>query len=146
VLDEPANGLDPAGMRELRELFRSLAGKGVTVFLSSHLLHEVEALCDRVAIVKQGRIIAQGAVGNLLQTREGRVVVHTADPQRSASILRALPGAEQVGVFADRVEVRGLSSEVIMYNLVQAGVTPREVSVARPDLEQIFLALTADAQ
>jgi ABC-2 type transport system ATP-binding protein len=144
VLDEPANGLDPAGIHEMRLLLRSLAERGTTIFLSSHLLHEVELLCDRVAVVKRGRIIAEGAVSELLRRSADHVTVVTADPERTAAILRELPGAGAITVLPDRVEVRGLSSEVIMYNLVNAGITPREVSVARPDLEAIFLELTGD--
>lgn len=69
VLDEPSNGMDPAGMRDLRGLLRALADEGVTVFLSSHLLHEVEQLCDRVAVMAQGRLVAQGAVATLLRSQ-----------------------------------------------------------------------------
>lgn len=66
ILDEPTNGLDPAGMREVRTLIRQLADDGVTIFLSSHLLHEVEQVCDRIAVIRQGQIVAQGAVDELL--------------------------------------------------------------------------------
>ncbi len=67
VLDEPTNGLDPIGMKEIREMLRTLADEGVTIFLSSHLLHEVEQICDRVAILDHGRILAEGEVSHLLQ-------------------------------------------------------------------------------
>jgi ABC-type multidrug transport system ATPase subunit len=66
LLDEPTNGLDPAGMREIRELLRQLAGDGITIFLSSHLLHEVEQICDRIGVIHHGRLIADGPVSELL--------------------------------------------------------------------------------
>lgn len=66
ILDEPTNGLDPAGMREVRTLIRHLADEGITIFLSSHLLHEVEQVCDRIAVINKGQIVAQGAVNELL--------------------------------------------------------------------------------
>ncbi|NPA26931.1 MAG: ABC transporter ATP-binding protein [Chloroflexi bacterium] len=69
ILDEPTNGLDPIGMAEMRRLLRELAAQGVTIFLSSHLLHEVEQICDRVAILHRGRIVAQGPVAELLAQR-----------------------------------------------------------------------------
>ena len=66
ILDEPANGLDPAGIREIRELLRALAGEGMSVFVSSHLLAEVQLMCDRVAIIHKGRVLKEGAVHDLL--------------------------------------------------------------------------------
>ncbi len=89
-LDEPTNGLDPAGMAEVRELIRHLSTEGRTVLLSSHLLHEVEQVCDRVAILSRGRLIAQGAIRDLLQQR-GAVRFSTTDDTRAAAIVSALP-------------------------------------------------------
>jgi ABC-type multidrug transport system ATPase subunit len=145
ILDEPTNGMDPAGMHELRTLFRSLAEQGVTVFLSSHQLHEVELICDRVAVVRQGRLIAQGTVADLLSGTNESIRITTADPQRTAQILHSLAAAHDIQVVADSVEVRGVSSEVILYNLVNQGITPKEVAVSRPDLESVFLELTQKA-
>ena len=71
ILDEPTNGLDPAGMREIREIIRSLAEDGTTVFLSSHLLHEVEQVCDEIAVINKGELVVQGAVDELLAQAEG---------------------------------------------------------------------------
>jgi ABC-2 type transport system ATP-binding protein len=145
ILDEPANGLDPAGIHELRTLFRALAERGATIVLSSHLLHEVELICDRIAVVHHGRVIAQGTVAELLGGASEMVRVTTADPERTARVLRALPGAHDVVVSAGQVEVRGVTSEVVMYHLVQQDITPHEVAVARPDLETVFLNLTQSA-
>ena len=145
ILDEPTNGMDPAGMHEIRALLRSLADQGVTIFFSSHLLHEVELLCDHVAVIQRGKVIAQGAVGDLLSGTKESVHITTADLERTAQVLRALPGAQDILVNTDYVEVKGVSSEVVLYNLVNNGVTPREVAVTHPDLESVFLELTQKA-
>jgi len=145
ILDEPTNGMDPAGMHEVRALLRSLADQGVTIFFSSHLLHEVELLCDRVAVIQRGKVIAQGAVADLLSGTKESVHITTADLERTAQVLRSLPGAQDILVTTDYVEVKGVSSEVVLYNLVNNGVTPREVAVTHPDLESVFLELTQKA-
>lgn len=145
ILDEPTNGMDPAGMHEIRALLRSLADQGATIFFSSHLLHEVELLCDRVAVIQRGKVIAQGAVGDLLSGTKESVHITTADLERTAQVLRALPGAQDILVNTNYVEVKGVSSEVVLYNLVNNGVTPREVAVTHPDLESVFLELTQKA-
>ncbi len=86
ILDEPANGLDPAGIREIRELLRRLAGDGMSVFVSSHLLAEIELICDRVAIIHHGRIHAEGTVRELISS--GREMeLRVGDPDRAASLL-----------------------------------------------------------
>jgi ABC-2 type transport system ATP-binding protein len=148
ILDEPTNGMDPAGIHEVRGLLRGLASRGVTVFLSSHLLHEVELLCDRVAVVHYGQVIAQGAVADLLGAAAATwsgVSITTSEPERTAQVLRGLPGAHDIQVSGARVEVQGLASEAALGALVAAGLTPREVAVSRPDLERVFLALTQKA-
>jgi ABC-2 type transport system ATP-binding protein len=89
ILDEPANGLDPAGIKEVRELLRSLAAEGRTVFLSSHILSEVQAVCDRVAIVARGRTIATGSVRQVLaRGRPTGLVVRLDELERGAEVLR----------------------------------------------------------
>ena len=106
ILDEPTNGMDPAGMQEVRLLLRSLAEQGVTIFLSSHLLHEMELLCDRVAVIQHGRILTQGAVSELLSTRDvvhklidvidkaarGEAVLH---PRVASRVVQELRGAKK---------------------------------------------------
>jgi len=92
VLDEPTNGLDPAGMREVRELIRSLADEGITVFLSSHLLHEVEQVCDRIAVIHQGGIVTEGSVEALLSQPEPVVRLRVPEPDAAATTLQSLPG------------------------------------------------------
>lgn len=145
ILDEPTNGMDPAGMHEIRTLLRSLAAQGVTVFLSSHLLHEIELICDRVAVVQQGSVIAQGTVADLLGSSKECIHITTPDPERTAQVLRSLPEVHNVDIGTSYVEVQGVSSDVVMYHLVHQGITPKEVTVSRPDLESVFLELTHKA-
>jgi ABC-2 type transport system ATP-binding protein len=100
ILDEPTNGLDPAGQLEIRELIRTLAHAGRTIFLSSHMLHEIEQICDRVAILKQGKLIAQGGVAELLRRGRGVQVRISGDPAAALELLRAQPwvgGVRQSG-------------------------------------------------
>lgn len=141
ILDEPTNGMDPAGMQEVRLLLRRLSKQGITVFLSSHLLHEMELLCDRVAVIRQGQIVAQGKVADLLPKQEV-IQVRTAIPQQTVQALQELPGAKHIQSNPEYIEVQGVPSEQIMAFLVTRGLTPQEVTVNRPDLESAFLELT----
>ena len=93
ILDEPTNGLDPAGMREVRTLIRQLADDGITIFLSSHLLHEVEQVCDRIAVINKGQIVAQGAVADLLNQQGQTVRLKVTDPAQAEKLLATLPEA-----------------------------------------------------
>jgi ABC-type multidrug transport system ATPase subunit len=141
ILDEPTNGLDPAGMREVRDLIGSLAAQGVTVFLSSHLLHEVEQICDRVAVLNRGKVVAQGAVGELL-SKEPVLRVRVASPQAAVEALRSLPGISHLSANGAYVEVRGPQPEAVIAHLVGCGLAPKEAREERPDLENLFLKLT----
>jgi ABC-type multidrug transport system ATPase subunit len=141
ILDEPTNGMDPAGMQEIRTLLRSLSEQGTTIFLSSHLLHEMELVCDRVAVIQRGLIIAQGVVSELLKTDEV-IRIRTSHPEQTATALASLTGATHIQKKAEEVEVQGISSEQVLSFLVTQGLTPREVSIDRPDLESVFLELT----
>ncbi|GAB4250735.1 MAG: ABC transporter ATP-binding protein [Thermoleophilia bacterium] len=141
ILDEPTNGLDPAGMREIRDLVRRLAGEGVTVFLSSHLLHEVEQVCDRVTVLSRGRAVAQGRVAELLGGREV-VRLKVADPREAAALLAELPEAADIRPNGHWVEVEGIPSERLIVHLVERGLVPSEVHAGRADLESVFLSLT----
>ena len=90
-LDEPTNGMDPAGMAEVRDLIRSLGTGGRTVLLSSHLLYEVEQVCDSVAILSKGKLIAQGKVSDLVHSRGGeRVRLRTTDNAKAVEVLSSL--------------------------------------------------------
>lgn len=142
IMDEPTNGLDPAGMRQVRVLLRSLASSGTTVFLSSHLLREVEQVCDRVAVLSEGRLVAEGTVEDLLRTRT-EVRVRITTPVEAAALLRTMDEVRKVDVESEILYVHGLSSEAIIKALVHAGLVPNEVNPVSTDLEETFLALTS---
>jgi len=143
VLDEPTNGLDPHGMREIRDLLVELVRGGATVFLSSHLLAEVELVCTRAAIVDRGRLVAQDRVDALLGPT-GRVLVTTPDVGAAADLAAALPGVRLGERGGDRLAVHldGTAPEVLNRRLVDGGVRVRELVVERPTLEDVFLRLT----
>ncbi len=141
ILDEPTNGLDPAGMREVRELLRSLAADGTTVFLSSHMLHEVEHLCDRVAVLSHGAIVIEGNVADLLR-KPATVLVRVPNPERAALMLNELEGVSTAEVRGNEVAVCGVSSEEVVAFLVDRGIIPSNVSADQTDLESLFLDIT----
>jgi ABC-2 type transport system ATP-binding protein len=149
VLDEPTNGLDPQGMREIRSLVRELALDGITVFLSSHLLDEIEQVCTHAAVMAQGRLIIQGAVAELAAGARGRLVVTTPDPADAARVLKE-QGVGDVVVTEDRDRVTGEvpegDRELAELNaaLVGAGVRVRGFGVERASLEDAFVALTGE--
>jgi ABC-type multidrug transport system ATPase subunit len=143
VLDEPTNGLDPHGMREVRDLLAELVAGGTTVFLSSHLLAEVELICTRAAIVDRGRLVAQDRVEALLGPT-GRVLVTTPDVGAAADLAAALPGVRLGERGGERLAVHldGTAPEALNRRLVDGGVRVRELVVERPTLEDVFLRLT----
>ncbi|NEA68136.1 ABC transporter ATP-binding protein [Streptomyces sp. SID12488] len=149
VLDEPTNGLDPQGMREIRSLVRELALDGTTVFLSSHLLDEIEQVCTHAAVMAQGRLITQGPVAELAAGARGRLVVTTPDPADAARVLKE-QGVGDVVVTEDRDRVTGEvpdgDRELADLNaaLVGAGVRVRGFGVERASLEDAFVALTGE--
>ena len=143
MLDEPTNGMDPAGIRGFRALLRSLADDGTTVFLSSHLLAEVEQVCDEVGVLNAGRLVEQGPVGQLRTARAGvRVVVPHSDQPRARALLSRWP-VRTDGPGTLRVE-HGNGQEVNEV-LGRGGVWAAEISVERIGLEDAFLHLTTDA-
>jgi ABC-2 type transport system ATP-binding protein len=148
VLDEPANGLDPAGLKEIRDLLRSLADEGRTVFLSSHLLSEVQLICDRVAILSRGRCIAQGPVDEVLSVRGGSAFV-----VRSERIARAKAVLKQAGFPATfrgdrslRVVCQDEEPSEITRVLAKAGIFLTELRAEEISLEAVFLELTGDGE
>ncbi|MFD9870486.1 ATP-binding cassette domain-containing protein [Streptomyces niveus] len=151
VLDEPTNGLDPQGMREIRALVRELAGDGTTVFLSSHLLDEIEQVCTHAAVMARGRLLTQGTVAELAAGTRGRLAVTTPDPGDAARVLKEL-GVTDVTVAGDRVSGElpvsgdGEPAEPAELNaeLVRAGVRVRAFGVERASLEDAFVALTGE--
>ncbi|MDQ1068411.1 ABC transporter ATP-binding protein [Streptomyces canus] len=145
VLDEPTNGLDPQGMREIRSLVRELASDGTTVFLSSHLLDEIEQVCTHAAVMAQGRLITQGSVSDLAAGARGRLVVTTPDTADAARVLKE-QGVGDVVIDEDRVTSDPPEGEPAAVNaaLVTAGVRVRGFGVERASLEDAFVALTGE--
>ena len=148
VLDEPTNGMDPAGMAEVRELIRGLAGENRTVILSSHLLNEVEQVCDSVGILSHGRLIAQGDVAELLQERgQPHVRLRTTDDRKAYEILNALAWVDSVS--ADNgylvAGVDAVRSWEITAALSRNEVYVSEMTTAQMSLEQYFLDVTDEA-
>ncbi|GHD94058.1 ABC transporter ATP-binding protein [Streptomyces naganishii] len=145
VLDEPTNGLDPQGMREIRSLVRELASDGTTVFLSSHLLDEIEQVCTHAAVMARGRLIVQGPVSELAAGAHGRLVVTTPDTGEAVRVLKEQGVA---GVTADEDRVTGEPPErdlaEVNAALVTAGVRVRGFGVERASLEDAFVALTGE--
>ena len=144
-LDEPTNGLDPAGVAEVRAMIRGLGSDGHTVLLSSHLLHEVEQVCDSVAILSKGSLIAQGRVEDLLKGQDA-VRLATTDDARAAAILSALEWVDEVRTEdgALIVAAPGERSPELSAALAQDGIHVREMSSVKLSLEQYFLEVTGD--
>jgi ABC-2 type transport system ATP-binding protein len=146
VLDEPTNGLDPQGTREVRHLVASLAADGTTVLVSSHLLSEVEQMCSHVGVMREGRLVAQGTVQEVRAAGAQQVVeVATAQTELAAETLRRLGLAGIVttgtGVSAAPADV---PPEQIVAALVGAGVGVRGFAVQAPSLEDLFVSLTGE--
>jgi ABC-2 type transport system ATP-binding protein len=145
ILDEPANGLDPAGIKEVRQLLRSLADEGRTVFLSSHLLGEVQQICDHVAILSRGRCIAQGSVSEVLARGEAaRMVVKVDNLAAGLEALRAAGldaeiGADHMIVTAPPSDGAKITKALAAKRLYVSELRPVEVS-----LEDVFLELTKE--
>lgn len=145
ILDEPGNGLDAAGIREVRELIRRLGTSGVTVLLSSHQLGEVQQVCDRVAIMCHGQVIASGSVVDLLAERSsGDVRVRLADPLAGRDVLQQ--AGFTVTASEDSWRVGGVTDPAeVTRTLSQAGLYLTELSPIAADLESVFLDLTSAA-
>ena len=147
ILDEPANGLDPAGIRELRALLRSFVDEGRTVILSSHLLDEVERTCDVAAIVSRGRVVAQGPVAELAGGSAGQVVeLRVADAPGAARLLGVRADVVDVAVDGDRLVVELAAAgpdavRAVVRVLVDAGRVPHAVLPGAARLEDRVLAL-----
>jgi ABC-2 type transport system ATP-binding protein len=143
ILDEPANGLDPDGIRWLRELLRFFAAEGRTVLLSSHVLGEVAATVDDVVVISEGRLVAAAPLSDLLaQHTAERVRVRTQDASRFAVAL-AGPGVTITRDDADALTITGISQQTVAQTANNEGVVLHELTVERTSLEDLFFALTA---
>ncbi len=148
ILDEPMNGLDPAGMADMRDMIRSLVDEGRTVVLSSHLLDEVQRTCDAVAIVDRGRVIRQGSITDLLATSARDVEVECDAPDRVEPLLAGLEPVRRVTTVDERVTVelapdtdRAVVAE-INRRLVTAGLSVYHLAETQVSLESWFLSVT----
>lgn len=154
ILDEPTNGLDPQGTREVRTLVRALADGGTTVFVSSHLLAEIEQLCTHAAVMRGGRLVAQGTLDALRQRGRPTVLVVTPDPEAARAVLeraglRPEPTAAGHDAGArDATVTAGLDPSVapeqLVADLVDAGVRVRGFQLQETSLEDRFVALTGE--
>ena len=149
ILDEPTNGLDPQGMREIRRLLRRLADEGTTIFVSSHLLAEVEAMCDRVGVLAQGRLVAEGPPAQLRATGE-TLRIDVDDRAKAQAILVRIDGVELDGadVRAGSVRVRlaePATPAAVNAALVTGGVAVSALVPERASLEDVFVALVEGA-
>lgn len=156
ILDEPTNGLDPQGIKEMREFIRKLAQEGLSVFVSSHLLSEIQLMCDRVAIISHGSVIAVGEVKELIEKKASTVVWHAAPRDEAVAIIAGFPGVQlPEGEEPALAELRGTGAELgiaaemstqdipaLTRALQERQVSLYEVSIKHPTLEELFLRLT----
>jgi ABC-2 type transport system ATP-binding protein len=144
ILDEPATGLDPAGMRDMRLLIRRLAGDGITVLLSSHQLPEVQELCDRVAIVDSGRVVYEGALADLRRQGGAGYRLHTTDDERTLQIVREQPQLAHTSAGEHGVSFQGDEHAVAELSLAlgRADVGILTLTPELATLEDLFFRLT----
>jgi ABC-2 type transport system ATP-binding protein len=141
ILDEPTNGLDPAGIRDIRTMIRDLGHSGVTVLLSSHILAEVQQVCGSVSIIGNGRLLASGVVEDLVGSVSGATKVGVADPVAGAATLET--AGYRVSREGDLLHVEGAPHpSEITRTLAEVGMYVHELSPVRQDLESVFLELT----
>ena len=146
ILDEPTNGLDPAGMAEMRDLIRALGDEGRTVLLSSHLMGEIEQVCNRVGVIRRGRLVAEGTIAELRD--RDRLLVRAEPVEEARQLVARVPGVEDVTVVRGELRVDGapaVASEITR-TLVRAGVRLHELRVERASLENVFLQLTQEEE
>jgi ABC-2 type transport system ATP-binding protein len=145
ILDEPTNGLDPAGIREMRSVMRGLADRGITVLVSSHLLREIEAICDHLMMIDHGRIVFQGPIGGLLEAQNSGIVArpeHTTDLEKLLAL--CLAAGKQARIDDDVLRVSAEESWAAELNrqAFAAGITLSGLEVTRASLEEAFFAIT----
>ena len=144
LFDEPVNGLDPEGIRWIREFFRSLAKEGRTVFVSSHLMSEMAVSADQIIVIGRGKFITSGTVDDLTANATGSVFVRCADAPRLADALRGLRGVCEP-VNDNALNVSGLTSDQVGDAAMAAGIAVHELTPQRASLEDVFMNLTADS-
>lgn len=156
ILDEPTNGLDPQGIKEMREFIRKLADGGLSLFVSSHLLSEIQQMCDRVAIISHGQVIQVGEVDTLIHQAGGKVIWTVGPVELAVSLMKASPFVQDIeeleagalpatGTESKRTIVTQMNAESVpelSRNLIEAGVSLYSVEIKNPTLEDLFLSLT----
>ncbi|CAN5685051.1 ABC transporter ATP-binding protein [soil metagenome] len=144
ILDEPTNGLDPKGMAEMRDLIRSLGRGERTVLLSSHLMGEIEQICDRVGVIQNGKLVAEGPVAEL--RGEGGLLVRAEPIDKAAQVAANISGVEEVSTTDEtiRITVDPARAPEIARELVEAGVGIKEIRPAQRSLEETFFELTKE--
>lgn len=140
ILDEPTNGMDPPGMIEIRELIKDLAKQGITILLSSHLLHEIEQICNRVAVFNKGKVIAEGTIQEL-QGNKNNVHIQTTHVEKTLQFLAGIREIAYSKHHNDTIEVQGISSEQLIESLVKHNLTPQQIYLKGNSLEDLFLQL-----
>jgi ABC-2 type transport system ATP-binding protein len=150
ILDEPANGLDPAGIHEFRAMIRGFVAEGRTVLLSSHLLDEVERICDQVAIVDRGRIITQGPIADLAAGGEQAIVIATSDDEEALAIVSCHRAVDALDLASEGIRITlhrdvdaDAAADDIGRRLVAGGLAIRRFERTRASLEQRFLEVTS---
>jgi ABC-2 type transport system ATP-binding protein len=145
ILDEPTNGLDPQGTREVRGLIREIATDGITVLVSSHLLAEVEQICTQVGVMRTGKLVFQGPLEELRARGAARIRVTTTEPSRAAEVLGKLGLADVSAGDGEATAALGdQAPEQITRELVYAGVPVAGLDTPRPSLEELFVGLTGE--
>jgi ABC-2 type transport system ATP-binding protein len=146
LLDEPTTGLDPSGMRDMRDLVRRLSAEGITVLLSSHILAEVEELCNRVAIIRRGRIVYEGQLTDLLATAGSTYRLRAAELERARMVCLAQPSVDEVRI--DDGDLRFQANEdavaALSIALGQARIGVTALIPETASLEDLFLGMTSD--
>jgi ABC-2 type transport system ATP-binding protein len=145
ILDEPTNGLDPAGIREMRAVIRGLVDRGISVFVSSHLLAEIEAVCDHLVMIDKGRIVFQGGVEGLIDAQQSDIIANPEHPGDVAALAALCVAAgKPARVERDEVHVQAPEEWAPELNrqAMAAGITLRGLTVRRASLEEAFFALT----
>jgi ABC-2 type transport system ATP-binding protein len=144
LFDEPVNGLDPEGIKWIRDFFRSLAKEGRTVFVSSHLMSEMAVSADQIIVIGRGRFITQGSVDDLTATAQGTVFVRVSDPPQLVSLVKNHKGTVEE-MNDGNLTIGGLTSDQIGGIAFNAGITVLELTPQRASLEDVFMDLTADS-
>jgi ABC-2 type transport system ATP-binding protein len=146
ILDEPTNGLDPQGTREVRNLIRSLAKEGITIFVSSHLLSEIEQLCDHLAVMTAGKIVAQGSIEELRSKTQTRLVLKTDRLDDAVAMLKN-EGISKLSLKADQIIApveTNFDVAKLNQKLVKAKFMVTEIRLEQPSLEELFVNLTGE--